>query len=352
MPRHKSDPTGRIGLVFDLEERPAQSYAADLLVVPWRIELNGDRLEWQEHKAWARGEPIPPISYKPMEFRDRDFQTHRGWPWYTSPDQMMLRRFADLSPSKDPLAVLEFARRYGVLHLCEHGLPASHNPGLLRFSRNQFPACKPRGWDGLTPPPRGSEPISEWLALSQRARGILSVADKLRTGRPGAQDGWEDAYASTGGFFLEVAGKTVEGDWFALCHLVNEWIQIGQFIPKVFHRNGRIVVRFRCWSRFGQLFGALGMQLMLALIRAPGVAVCSNCGGLYRPDRTPAPFRANFCGSCGRPAAVARAKGRYRKTQRQARELASSGLSVPEIARRLNRSEERIRKWIAPQRKT
>ena len=40
-----------------------------------------------------------------------------------------LDRFAKLS---SPEGVLNFVRRYGVLGLCKHRLPATHNPRFLR----------------------------------------------------------------------------------------------------------------------------------------------------------------------------------------------------------------------------
>jgi hypothetical protein len=39
----------------------------------------------------------------------------------------MLSRFVELSEAK-PERIRDFARRWGVLSICEHDLPASHNP--------------------------------------------------------------------------------------------------------------------------------------------------------------------------------------------------------------------------------
>ena len=87
-----------------------------------------------------------------------------------------------------------FAQSYGVLELCEHGLPATHNPRLLSIPLigliNSPSLWKPietgteraRGFviedsgERTWCEPTGSESIESWLFWSRIAASLLNVA--------------------------------------------------------------------------------------------------------------------------------------------------------------------------------
>src|SRR5438093_76622 len=79
-------------------ERP---YAADVLLVPPVVELDGERLRWS-------------------------FGGKRGSPSWTArrvlPGTGMLMKFAELSDAP-PADILAFAKKWGVLGVCRHDLP-------------------------------------------------------------------------------------------------------------------------------------------------------------------------------------------------------------------------------------
>src|SRR5579862_7788056 len=90
-----------------------------------------------------------------------------------------LAAFANIESPKD---VGEFARRYGVLRICEHGKPAS-----------QAQECKPvaaYGWF--------REPLTAWFQFGRQARSMLSIAGDLRRGKPGANADWESIGGAPG----------------------------------------------------------------------------------------------------------------------------------------------------------
>ncbi len=117
-----------------------------------------------------------------------------------------LDRFARLRTGKD---VLRFAQRFGVLDICEHGLPCTHNPRLLSIpllGLIQSPSLwKPvevgieqdpsflivehgeRTWCEST----GMEAIEIWLFWSRMAAAILNITTALRRDVPTNRADWE-----------------------------------------------------------------------------------------------------------------------------------------------------------------
>ena len=117
-----------------------------------------------------------------------------------------LDRFARLGSAPE---ILRFARRYGVLEFCQHGMPYSHNPrflsipllglvqspslwqpieegaesepGFLIQERGQRPWCEPTG----------SEATQGWLFWSRMAAALLNIAAALAGDRPTSRADWE-----------------------------------------------------------------------------------------------------------------------------------------------------------------
>ena len=76
------------------------------------------------------------------------------------------------------------------------------------------------------------------------------------------------------------------------------WLRFFQVRPRVIYnpRRKRFDAKIRGSS---ELAGALTLQIMLALTRSVGIAVCSGCGKLFPPSRRPNPNRNTYCGACG-----------------------------------------------------
>lgn len=124
----------------------------------------------------------------------------------------LLESFVELDGAR-PEAYLRFARRYGLLNLCRHGLPALHPP--VTFSspaearRYGFP-CFP-----LILESGGVEVLSTWRRFSRAARAFVSIAEKLAVGQPGGRDDWRALYwvshAEGNGHPVQARGHDPEG---------------------------------------------------------------------------------------------------------------------------------------------
>jgi hypothetical protein len=205
--------------------------------------------------------------------------------------------------------VLDFAKRWGCLALCEHGLPATHNASCTVCLR---------------------EPVNQWRALSRQAASILRIRDTLSLEQRPAPDDWKLALS-----FAALAGKRrAKADLDdsspllyrgfnqnELGQCVQAWLDAARIGPRLTwsNRERRYRVSFsplRFW--YPNLFSHLAMELMLAVADVGRLAVCFGCGREYAPSkRRPAEGRRNFCESCGRKAAVRLAVRRFRSRARQ-----------------------------------
>lgn len=86
-------------------------------------------------------------------------------------------------------------------------------------------------------------------------------------------------------------------------------------IQRLGHVNIRLNYERRLEVTTETLFAGLCWQL-LNTFGTGGVAICSECGGFYRPKRKPSATRNNYCDECGRKASVRRANRRYQLRKR------------------------------------
>ena len=95
--------------------------------VPASIELHGEYLCWSNPSA----EAVDQTEIRLFPSAKTDTEIMKRAPVREMAPQMevnytgALDRFARLGTGED---VLRFARRYGVLDFCQHGLPDTHNP--------------------------------------------------------------------------------------------------------------------------------------------------------------------------------------------------------------------------------
>lgn len=227
----------------------------------------------------------------------------------------LLARFVALVDAGDE-SFLEFARRFGLLGLCRHGLPWTHNP-----------QCRPRYGE------RHREPLTRWRAFASAARATLRVAASLHQGERPAID---DLPAAAGPVLLGVgsAGRSAAQHLIQSC--VTTWLKFGDVRP-IFSWPTGFRARLpgngqpRVTLGGGSLFAALALQLLMAVSLSDGLAVCSGCNTTYPVHRRPAAGRRNYCPRCrelGRPLRDAqrdrraglskRRKGRHGKAHTQA----------------------------------
>jgi hypothetical protein len=359
MPRREPPiSTRKIGPVFNLDGSIDQAIAADILVVPGRLELHEGCLCYQFYP----GGPLDSLALFPTSSEGQALKRSRkDLPVAVNPPPRLVDHFIRLvdAPEED---VLSFSRRWGVLEVCSHGLPIVHgrveNKGDWQHGTPQ--SCSPLGWEpaGLDPQLSGftigRERLSHWRQWARRARALMRIAAAVAMNRPGAFEDWlelrsesmtaerleeqRDAIARQGALLML--------DRYTLYSTVNSWAEIGRVGPRLVARgDGPAVIRFVSGSR-SSLFGMIGLQMMVRVTRVGSVAVCSECGKLYKPDRLPNPARQNFCADCGRPAAMKIAKRRMMDRKRRALELYEAGASPTAIAEAVGSRIQTIRRWV------
>lgn len=373
--------TSRLGRLVD----------ADPLPVPHSIELR--RLEsfprfmrHEDHHYQGRsrarpgpgadglgeeGEPFLIWSSPEAKGHDEDFFDVRA----RSQGKVNLRRASPemldgfLNLAEAPAErVLTYAREWGVLGLCSHGLPCTHDHfrNRRRVSPNREEPCFPLGWDGLG----GQEPVAAWWRYARLARAMLSTASRLRRSKPELDPAelWtlrdsptsaekrrhqgerrtqterrtqgerriqgERRTAQVGVWRREDGRLLVAPDqgqelckhgWPLLARSVNRWLVDGDVRPWLVlrpHRAGpepqiRLAAPWWLGSPSWGLFGALGMQLATA-VGGTSYSQCDACGRAYRPVRMPAGGRGHYCPrqECQRAAA-----SRRKRRSRAARSL-------------------------------
>jgi hypothetical protein len=254
--------------------------------VPARVELREDELLWWRH-----------VYHRPERDCGPECWGHEA------SAKGMLDSFVRL---RDARGVLNFARRYGPLAICEHRLPATHN--WTATGRG----CYPVGWEeGVC-----REPVALWLRYAQQAHALLGIAATLYQGKkiPEALEQVAlDRYQGDG-----LAMAIARRDWHStLSDLVGVWLA---------EANARLSLKWdagaREWTLIlrGTTFTILATQLLYAVTRAHRLAICYGCGQVYlRGERAPKSGQRNFCPDC-RTTVAARLRKRGQRANPEKRE--------------------------------
>jgi hypothetical protein len=221
---------------------------------------------------------------------------------------MEFTRLAD--PKSGDKAILAFARKWGVLEICRHGLPCSHHHLQEYFMPHDW--CGPlRYTDGER---RYYESTLRWKYFAEQARALLSVAVLLRQGKPGRKEDWKVIFKRKPEevWHPKFHGEDYDIDKRLLIYLVNRWLALGNVRPILKSDGEREFITFDT-----NLFGVLATQLMMVVCRTSGLGICSGCGMLYTPRRRQPKFgQRNYCQECGKKAAWRDAKAAERRRER------------------------------------
>jgi hypothetical protein len=226
--------------------------------------------------------------------------------------EAMLRgfvRLGDVPETRFPARLEAFARRWGVLGLCRHGMPATHP-----ITAEMLPLETPCG---LWMTPTGTEPVSLWREYARQARAVLDVATALvaeevpateseprlpsRAASEGDAAAWSIALREfpPGSTAPPVLGDQLQGPdrvtqrrWL-LDRAIARWTNVAgiQLVPDF---DGAQPVRLGVRS----LFGALAVQLLFAVVRAPFTRSCAGCGRFFHPSRRPRGQEKSWCPTC------------------------------------------------------
>jgi hypothetical protein len=252
------------------------------------------------------------------------------------PDRTFLANFIEHSQSGNE-AILRFAKRWGVLGICMHGLPASHSGGReldlgwFGWEKPDWPVggCWPVTRSDLTT----VEPFAAWRRLGERLGALCSIATSLQNDGLGRLDDWQKVYgpwpirgreypALDSRFhpFLdptlsndEIAapswGRTRGQQRHSVACCTNNLLSLVQVRADV-SWGSRGPATFTLGVGSG-IFGALVWQLVLFVGESQNLEECSECGVPYLPKRKPRSGQDHFCEGCGRRAACRRAQKRY-----------------------------------------
>jgi hypothetical protein len=251
--------------------------------------------------------------------------------------------YSNESPLADaePESYSRFAKRWGMLGLCQHDLPAGHNPfpypppramgignAVLSFLRAENISLDRRvagaigmleGSSGssLGSPcfPESQEALQTWQQFAVEAQAMLRIAGRLHRGQLPLPEDWAAVYARSGREAPwwdrsdRPESPAVRFERWKLAEVVTEWLRLGNVRPQ-FEWEGRSI---RMVLTGQGLFGAIARELAFATGRAEGLASCHECGTFFIPDRKPVTGRRSFCFDCGRRAAQKYAARDYRK---------------------------------------
>jgi hypothetical protein len=264
------------------------------------------------------------------------------------PDREMLTRFAQLW-NETPQSILRFARKWGGLKIDKRGRPA--NP-IGSFERR--------------------ESIWDWKYYSRRAHAVLNIAANLRLGKLGAIEDWVALHGLVshsgdfladlhrfGPFMLEgFVGtryplvlrkgfkRSIADEKYILSLEATVWLRLGRvtFVVGVEPAGWNLEVDYG-----GCMLGAVALQIALVLADASSLYKCSGCNEHYiRKKKAPKRGQSNYCDKCGRRKALQRADQTRRGKMAAARRLSRvDGVSISEIAKRLNSRPTTIRRWVS-----
>jgi len=272
-----------------LRDRETTELGRRLPGVQWRVPswvgVRGDRLEYR----YTRG-----------------LKESRQQRW-VRPDREFLEKFLQLAEAPAE-KILAYARKWGVLEICEHNLPTSHQPGAFP-SDSEIPGCRPlRTEDGSW-----WEPLDAWRRLARRLQGLLNVASGAYKGQASQRSDWKSIVPDEPE--EQRNDNTVRSDRFSVAYYLNWEVRLAR-------------VRLRCiWEgevpviKVGGdgLYAALVVQTIFAVNRSEGIATCTTCGSVYAPKRQPNPNRQRYCDTCRKTGAPERAASRAYRARLSAR---------------------------------
>lgn len=180
--------------------------------------------------------------------------------------------------------VRAFARKYGVLKVCEHGLPYTH-PG-------------PQADETCVP--MNPEPLRVWWLYAQELSSIVGIAQRLRRGERGNAEDWARLLDETEE--EEVRGLLQAGELDErgrLASYVQRWLQLADFQARFTWGDDDPTLDLLSPATSPvPLFAALARQLVSVVSGDADMTMCDGCGQPYLPNRKPRVGERHFCDEC------------------------------------------------------
>ena len=300
------------GIALELDGSIGAGPLPGKVAVPGHIDVSGKHLVWRWMDPDSSGEGLDFNKVLPMVIHIPKDQDTSDWPYeflekdrpYLSDTTGMLDAFIRVTEAK---SALRFAKKFGVLQICRHGLQYSHAPACLASSQQS-------GWN-----PRLMEPLKAWLHYSTSAPAILSLSASIQRGDEGdeigSRDDWTLLFRSRGGKgsideLMRAFSATPALAKTFLVTAINDWLVEGNVRPTISWGEEASPG----FSLNASTFGLLGVQLMTAVSRIQDVYLCDGCGTPYsRKKRKPQAGRNQYCETCGKQVASKNRQARHRQ---------------------------------------
>jgi hypothetical protein len=238
----------------------------------------------------------------------------------------LLMDFCELAgPSAADEEVAAFARRWGLLELCEqHGMPGVRTlareipAGLAKngdplYEEHGFGVCfAPQAVDPDAQRPVRVEPVAAWRQLADELQAVTHVAALLQADERVPDDLW-----------ARVA--RLEDPWSAYGFAADPRARIARLVAQLCEVAG-LTWQVRWDKRHPQPVGMLTTSSLFAGLMAgvqaamsgAAVALCSGCGQPYSVSKRPKAGQRSFCSQCGDRAAKSAAARDYRARKKAA----------------------------------
>jgi hypothetical protein len=262
--------------------------------------------------------------------------------------------------------ILSFAKRNGVLGLCQHGLPFCHAPRAVHQERSpQSPYCKYKSY-GRIPNDTVVEPLASWRALAFEASALLTIKSRSldMAGAPilskeELRARWTEAvWLCTQQYFngRHLRYRALRDDPIPsasrmrtrLDGIANEWLRCGLVQARLQWAEPAHRFTLEADSEFGpNLFGFLAVQLAVALSGVDTFAICAGCKRFFQPMvNTISQTRRAYCEDCQKTTRQSDATRAWRKRKKMAQQLWAEGATIFSIAKRLKITKERVEKLV------
>ena len=222
---------------------------------------------------------------------------------------LMYQQFLSIQKASDG-DILKLARKWGVLGICEHGLPPGH---LLQTTLPETAIndrCKLPQSNGLF-----SETFQSWRNFSRLLNAINWLAIDLRHDKAGQRERWE----TINEWWTVSSGMIAPSEKYShLSSVINRLMELIDVRPQLLRRKDGWVMSLTVSPDLeGRLLPVLVLRTIQQLDSQLASAVCSACNKSYDLRYGQSFKRNHYCDECGTKAAWRDASRKYRKRQRE-----------------------------------
>jgi len=252
----------------------------------------------------------------------------------------VLENFLALStPRRNNQDVLDFAREYGPLWLCErHRFAAYHQPIIT------MPLISPALDDPIAAPPCApkaerqkprlySEPIAAWRRLATNAGRLLDAAATLQRGAQIDAETWQVIDGHDAADFIGHWSYLLDPRW-RLAENLNRWLALADVRFHIGIENSHIRPQLGPNRYTGSVLALIALELIAATVRADAISHCSACKRLFfASGNQPRPgkrvgrgiARRIYCQTCRAARVPARDAARAARARRKTKTTRGKG---------------------------